>query len=300
VKTFAGVVTHEPDLARLAENVAAIAVQVDQVVLFDNGSKRVADIEELVNRLTNLVLLRSAENRGVAHALNELASYALEHGATHLVTLDQDSVSSTDMVHELARTAGDDIPLVTPYIVDRNKSTVEAYQRLQLPEVEIFQQAARRGAITSGALMKLAVWREVGGFDDELFIDYVDYDFNQRLLIAGYPILRANRTHLLHEVGRASPTWLWVPRKDLSGRWRLERFYAFGHSAQRCYYKARNRILFTRKYGNRIGLTHEGMWQIPQQVVLTLLFERDRRAKLWAFGRGIRDGIRTPLPPTHK
>ncbi len=291
----AGIVTHEPDLERLRLNLAGICPQVDSVWVADNGSSDAAGISALVTEFDNARILPLGHNFGVATALNRLAEHAEADGAGWLVTLDQDSVSPVGMVEELCSRCNERIGIVTPYIVDRNKMTPEEHRALALPPVEQYRQPARRGAITSGALVSLRVWREVGGYDDAFFIDYVDYDFNQRVFEAGYLIVRANRTFLLHEVGRATRTWLRIPRKDLSGRWAVEPFYTFGHSPERCYFKARNRVLFTRKHGRRLGITHEGIWQIPQQVALTVLFESQRPAKLAAFARGVRDGMRMPL-----
>lgn len=292
---IAGIVTFEPDINRLQENLEAISPQVPHIFIYDNGSTNSEEISNLADASRNITVLHSETNEGIAAALNRLAEAALDHGATSLVTLDQDSVCSPAMVSKLATELVDGIGMVTPYIVDRNKQTLEEYMHLDLPHVERYRQPARRGAITSGAIVDLTAWSRVGGFDELFFIDYVDYDFNQRLMDAGYTILRVNTAALLHEVGRATRTWLHVPRKDLSGSWRIERFFAFGHSPARCYYKARNRVLFTRKHGRKLGLTHEGIWQIPQQIALTLVFERQRFAKLKGFVRGIRDGLRVPL-----
>lgn len=292
---IAGIVTFEPDIPRLQENLEAISPQVPLVIIYDNGSTNSEAISDLANALPNISVLHNGTNDGIAAALNRLADAALDHGATFLLTLDQDSVCSSEMVSKLAAEFADGIGMVTPYIVDRNKQSLEDFRRLHLPDVERYQQPARRGAITSGAIVDLTAWSRVGGFDELFFIDYVDYDFNQRLMDAGYSILRVNTAALLHEVGRATLTWLRVPRKDISGRWHIERFFAFGHSPTRCYYKARNRVLFTRKHWRKLGLTHEGIWQIPQQIALTLMFERQRIAKLKNFVRGILDGLRVPL-----
>lgn len=292
---IAGIVTFEPDINRLRENIEAISPQVPLVIIYDNGSSNSASIADLASASPNVSVIRNATNDGIAAALNRLAEAALNNGASFLLTLDQDSVCSLEMVSKLAPELADGVGMVTPHIVDRNKQTLEDFRRLNLPDVERYRQPARRGAITSGAIVDLTAWRRLGGFDELFFIDYVDYDFNQRLMEAGYSILRVNTAALLHEVGRATLTWLRVPRKDLSGRWHIEQFFAFGHSPTRCYYKARNRVLFTRKHGRKLGLTHEGIWQIPQQIALTLMFERQRFAKLKGFVRGIVDGIRVPL-----
>lgn len=292
----AAIVTYEPSLSRLSENLLSVGQQVSRILLYDNGSSNVGDIRRLVGQVPNAVLIEDATNRGIAFALNRLAAESTKLGGDWLLTLDQDSVASEDLVATMLMVADDHgVEMLTPYIVDRNKMTIDEYQNLELRPVEFFKQGARRGAMTSGALTRLSVWNEVGGYDERFFIDYADNDFNQRMLLGGHRIARCNRTFLLHEVGRARATWLRVPRKDISGRWTLERFYAFGHNSQRCYYKARNRILFTRKHAGRIGITHEGVWQLPQLIALTLIFEGERRSKILAFYAGIRDGLQLPL-----
>ena len=291
----AGIVTFEPELRRLRDNLAAISPQVSAVVMFDNGSKNAADVRSLAAEFDNVEVRLGEQNFGIAAALNRLAEHAIASGADWLLTLDQDSVCPPGMVAALAAARTPAAALVTPFIVDRNKQSLRDHRLDALPATQEFRQSARKGAITSGALMRLEAWQSVGGFDERFFIDYVDYDFNQRVMNAGFTILRCNRTHLLHEVGHARRTWLRVPRRDINGVWRLERFYSFGHSASRCYYKARNRVLFTRKHGRTLGLTNEGAWQIPQQIALTILFEPDRARKLRAFLRGTRDGLREDL-----
>lgn len=286
----AGIVTFNPDLDRLEQNLSAVAGQVEQVVVFDNGSENIADIESMSAEWGNVQVLRGEINHGVAYALNRLLDVAVRHGQPYLLTLDQDSIASPGMVGVLRASMGPRVAMVTPLIVDRNKSRTAARSKI-VSSLQAYSRPARRGAITSGALLAVDAADQVGRFDERLFIDYVDYDLNARLMINGYRVIRASDVELLHEVGRAQPTWLYTPRRDVDGTWRLERFYAFGHNAQRCYYKARNRVIFTKKYGRHIGFSNEGVWQIPQQVLLTLLFESDKTAKLMAFARGFRDGL---------
>lgn len=288
---FAGIVTYEPDLARLASNLQRIAPQVARVLLFDNGSTTARQICQVANSIQGVEVHLSADNLGIATALNRLCRLAAQSGASHLVTLDQDSEASDGMVASLVEVSSPEVPIVTPFIVDRNKMTVTDFLALELPPLQYYRDPARKGAITSGSLIDLEVIRAVGGFADDFFIDYVDYELNARIMANGYRIARNNRTYLLHEVGRACSTWLWVPRKSIDGKWTFERFYSFGHTPFRCYYKARNRVLYTRRHWKSTILKNEGIWQIPQQLLLTLIFENQRPAKALAFVRGTIDGV---------
>lgn len=293
------IVPYDPNLVRLRENLAAIAPQVSRLLVIDNGSVTAAAIADLISFYPNAEFLENEENEGVSGALGRGFEWAKDHGIEWLLTLDQDSVSSSGMVDDLFALIADNVAMVTPFIVDRNKMSVSEFEKLapRLPDSEEFHQAARKGAITSGALTNVSAVASVGGFDHRLFIDYVDYDLNARLLLSGFSILRANHTYLLHEVGYAQPTWLIIPRKSISGKWHLERFYSFGHSPQRCYYKARNRVIYSRRYGRSLRFGNEGIVQIPQQMFLTFVFEDQKLAKLAAFFRGIVAGITAPVQP---
>lgn len=292
----AGVVTFNPEAGRLLENIRALSSQVRRIIVFDNGSDNVAEVRQVVQQFQNTELIENGENLGIAAALNRVASAAIAEKFGWLLTLDQDSVCASNMVDTLRDHADASTPLITPFILDRNKMTLAEFTRLALPPTQHFRHAASKGAITSGGLLNLQVWDELQGFDERFFIDCVDYDLNMRLMRAGYRIVRVNQTYLLHELGQARKTWLRTPRKSLDGKWYWETFYSFGHSPIRCYYKARNRVLYSRKHWRSIGFANEGIVQIPQQMFLTLAFEENRLRKLRAFIRGIIDGIRTPLP----
>ena len=259
---FAGVVTFNPDIDLLLDNLRAVSPQVACVLVFDNSSANIGDVRTVVDEIENAELIESPHNIGIAGALNRIALRAIESGCRWLVTLDQDSVCAPAMVATLRQYANDGTPLVTPFIVDRNKMTLESYIRLSLPDVQYFRRAAVKGAITSGALVDLTTLDELGGFDERFFIDAVDYDLNRRLLSAGYRIARANSTYLLHEVGEARKTWLRTPRRSMDGRWYWETFYSFGHGSFRCYYKARNRVLYSKKHWRSIGFANEGIAQV--------------------------------------
>ena len=285
------IVTFNPEVELLRSNIQSIATQVGRLYVFDNSSDNVDAIEPLVESL-GAHLIASQKNVGIAAALNAAAARARQDGATYLVTLDQDSVPATGMVAELRRLVSDSTPLVAPFVVDRKKLSMQEFQELDLPQSQRFLNAASKGAITSGSIIDIGALAEVGGFDERLFIDYVDYDLNMRLMKSGYEIRRANWTYISHQVGEAAPTWLRTPRKGIDGRWSVEPFFSFGHSSFRCYYKARNRIIYSRKHWRQVGLKNEGIMQIPQQIILTLLFEEQRMSKLRAFSRGIWHGFR--------
>ena len=93
----AGIVTYNPDINRLAENLESIASQVDRIIVVDNGSTEWDSIAATVEHYSALSV-RNATNLGIASALNQMATKALELGSKWLLTLDQDSVCSEGLV----------------------------------------------------------------------------------------------------------------------------------------------------------------------------------------------------------
>ena len=72
---YAGIVSYNPDIKRLKENIIAIQNQVPKVVIFDNGSVNVQLIQEVILKFRNVELVKSKKNIGIAAALNRLMEW---------------------------------------------------------------------------------------------------------------------------------------------------------------------------------------------------------------------------------
>lgn len=272
--------------------------------LVDSCSKNIEAVKELLRSFESeagkfsVSLIREPQNSGIAHALNVICNKAIEAGFEQILLLDQDSVSTPGMVETLAQHASDRVGMIALMILDRNKHDIKNVKKYLNSKVFKVKSGAHGDVITSGTLVNLKACAFIGGFDDSFFIDYVDYDFNKRLLLEGYDIIRTDETALIHECGKAEKTWLFLPFRDENGKRKFKRFYSFGHSPFRCYYKVRNRILYTKKYAP-IGAIEgkEGEKQIPFIVICTLLCEKNKREKLKEFRRGIKDGKAQRVKP---
>ena len=124
-----GIVTYQPDLARLEENLKAAAdnlqtIGKDQqgaILIADNGSEQVADIQQLAQRMSIVTLIQNSTNLGIAAALNQLCRKAVDLGYEWLVTLDQDSVIQSGMLEAFCRyTDQSDVAIICPRIEDRH------------------------------------------------------------------------------------------------------------------------------------------------------------------------------------
>lgn len=266
---FAGIVTYNPNLARLKENLDAIYKQVAQVIIVDNGSDNVEEVERFVAGYPNVELIRLNDNYGIAKALNEMFTYAVGK-ANWVLTLDQDSVVNKRIIAEYSKyIERSDVNSIFCRRVDRNANYSE-----ECSEVPI---ETKTKCITSGNMVRVSAWKAVGGFKEELFIDMVDLEFCYRLRRNGYVIHRVNQNLLLHELGNSVYHYF---------LWR--RVIVYNHSAFRKYHIFRNAFYLLREYPAEAKQDHI-KWDLFKIWLFTLLYESDKFAKLRSIRNGVKD-----------
>lgn len=267
----AGIVTFNPDLDRFKENVNTILPQVDRVIIFDNGSENRESIEqEYQDRAT---IIKSEKNVGIAAALNGLMKKSEELGASWMLSLDQDSVCPQNFCEQM-RTylyKEDNFGIVAPVIVDRNVGIVGHNPEKEYKSV--------RTCITSGAFTRVDVWTKVGGYDESMFIDSVDFEFCYRVRKAGYKVIQVRNVQLLHEIGNSEK------RKFLF--WTVD---VKNHSAFRKYYIARNNVYYPLKHHLWLHFIRGNIRNI-ELLTTVILYENDKRIKIKKLISGWKNGL---------
>jgi rhamnosyltransferase len=283
------IVTYFPK-AGCADNLTALAPQVGHIVVVDNGSSAAAfePVQAAVERLGASVI-RLGSNLGIAAALNAGLRFAREQGFHWLATFDQDSQITPGMIESMAEALGsyprpDEIAIVTPCHVDRRLGVTV---RDRDNEARGADWRVIRSTMTSGNLLNVRIATAVGGFDDSLFIDYVDHELCLRLRRHGYRILEATRATLLHSLGAMERRLFLFKHVTVTN-----------HPAVRHYYRARNRLIVWRLYRK-----YEPTWVIRDmrrflfETMYVVLYEKEVGAKLPMIMRGLRDGIRDTRGP---
>ena len=273
--TLAGIVTYNPEIDRLRLNMDALLRNgIKRIVLIDNGSKNADEISAFLENYPEAYIIKNRKNEGVAHALNQIFQEAYDSGCYEWVlTLDQDSVIDDNMLEVYEEYAqNDDVVSLTTPQRDRN------FELNRNPDTDKTQYIKR--CITSGNLVRISVWKEVGGFDDRLFIDSVDHEFCYRLREHGYQILQINTPLILHEVGKATlVNFLGKPRLLLN------------HSAFRKYYLIRNRAYLLKTFP--LAWECDDYLNIVKFIIKTVLLEKeDRWGKLRSMVKGYHDGLK--------
>jgi rhamnosyltransferase len=280
--TLIAVVTFNPD-EDLVENLRALRQACGEVLIVDNGSRNVADVEAAA-AVTGCRLMANAENLGIAAALSQAAQVAQQEGFAWLATFDQDSrlePGTIDALLELrdSHSDRDRIAIVAPSHWDRNGGRDYHLPFDILREGDAWREV--RSTITSGSLIATGVFGQLGLFDEALFIDAVDHDFCLRCRRAGYLIIESKAQVLAHSMGDVTPKRLFGVGLMLTN-----------HSPVRRYYMTRNALEVYRRY-----LTFDPIWSLrgfahlPLSITMTLIFESQRRAKFAAICAGARDFV---------
>lgn len=267
----AGIVLFNPDIKRLKENIDSVKNQVDFIVCIDNNSKNILEIEKFLKDkdYDNVFLKKNEDNLGIAKALNQTIEFAKENKAEWILSLDQDSVADSNIINKYKDYIDcKNAAVITCIIKDRNTDIVKN----MINDVEKIDLC-----ITSGALYNVEKLLSLGGYDEKMFIDYVDFDMCIRLRKAGYDIIRINYVGLLHEVGRTKEI-NFFGKKEL----------IFNESAFRKYYEVRNRFYYIHKHEDYINKKLEYL-RTFKFIFMTILYENDKCNKIKRMYKGYRD-----------
>lgn len=243
-QTAAVIVTFQPDLRALDDELTALRPQVGILIVVDNGSRNLPALQQLLMRYE--AHLESLQvNTGIAHAQNVGIAVAKRLGASGVLLMDQDSVPAADMVVNLQKamqrlnTQGHRVAAVGPRYIDDRYEEMPCFNRvngIKMARLGCDSESEVVEAdylIASGSLIPLAVIDRVGAMADDLFIDYIDTEWGLRAKAAGFACFGVCAARLGHSLGENPVRFL--------GR------YISVHSPIRNYYFVRNALLIYRK-----------------------------------------------------
>jgi len=266
------VVLYRPDAA-VIDNVRATAAQVERVFAIDNTEQPDDALAWALRTVPDLSYVALGDNLGIAAALNAGVERARDAGYSWVLTMDQDSTPDEDMVAVLSRcvvSCQKDVRIGIMSPVQVQEGSGEPEKRHGCISVLT--------AITSGDLLSIEAWDNVGRFDEGLFIDQVDHDICLRMRRDGWDVLRCSGTRLLHRLG------------DTVQHRFIHAFNVSNHSALRRYYITRNRFEVSRRFQQDFPeFRRREMRSLRRELVKIVFYERHKAAKLLMSWRGYLD-----------
>lgn len=225
-------------------NIQSYAAMMKRVFIVDNSS---IDNSRLATQIPNARYVANLENVGIAKALNQGCKMAMEEGFDWCMTMDQDSHWDREQLSIFVKKISDFMlkdslyvsfapdtaqPVVLSYAALLKRKILGRYYRERKPSSKPMVREPN-AIITSGNIIKLSVWQELGCFLEPLFIDEVDIEYCFRLRKTGYKLLRLREVHMHHTLGSSKRTILPKITK---------------HSGKRLYFIVRNRLIMMKLY----------------------------------------------------
>lgn len=233
VKIAAVVILYNPN-NDIIKNIRSYAGELDKLYIHDNSMKRNLDIEHQICELPNTEYDFAGENQGLCIPFNRYYKKAIEEGMDWFITFDQDSIAGKDMINKMKAFAGSElcdkkIGIIAPTVDDSNQGNIQ--------KDNVYTYVDR--VIQSGAMHRLDMMQKVGDYDENLFIDEVDFEYCARCRSKGYSIIKLNQAVLMHDCQDVD-----IERKFVEGKM----VYINKYSPLRYYYRYRNALYCYEKY----------------------------------------------------
>jgi GT2 family glycosyltransferase len=265
-----------------------LTYQNKSLLLVDNGSDD-GTPEVVASGFPEVEIIINKQNLGFAAGFNVGIHHAFDQEAEYAFIVNNDTTIEERALSEMMTLVKDDVGLISPKIyfasepdriwsvgAMRHPLTIEMTGDAQ-GEIDTGQWACvieREYLVGCALLISRRLSDEIGLFDERFFMYYEDSDLSLRARQAGFRLLLSPNSHVLHKVavssgGKGSP---------------FER-----------YWMAHSSVLFFRK--------HAKNWHwviiIPYRTASAVktvwkLFRQGSNKAMWAYIRGLRDGILRP------
>lgn len=273
------IITYNPD-DFLFQLINTLEPQVDKIIVVDNNSSS-NTIYKITQSVVgkNIEFIQNSQNLGIATALNQGIIKAKKMGYEWVVTFDQDSIPSENIIQILSEVyfSYPDKSKIGAIGINFPIASGESYY----PQSNDKKYSERDYLITSGCLMSIDAFSLVGNFRDDFFIDNVDLEYSLRLKKNGKVSLITNEWGMKHSPGHPLI-------KKIFG---IE-IMSTNHNSLRRYYMARNHVILSRSYLTNFPYFIAKLnFFFCLSIFKILLIEQDRIAKLRSSFKGILKGF---------
>ena len=238
---------------------------VDVSVVVDNSDTK-NEISQSLKNDPNFIYIDMDGNKGIAAALNKGIEYLNSKNIDFALTMDQDSLFPTKYYQDIMK-------LVNKYKTDYSVIGLNFNQDNggldEIIEVPYW--------ITSGNFVNISDFMSVGGFMNELFIDYVDFELGYKFKKNGFKICYLKDFSLKHTIGNPIEIHLFG-----------KTYYAMNHSPIRYYYRYRN-AYYLYHFVDRQFFKKEYYKEMIVNTLKMLIYEKNQKVKFSMIRKGIQD-----------
>lgn len=278
------IVTYNPDIKEFVDKLSVFSNLTANIVVVNNGKK--IDLGKFNNYLVDL-----NGNKGIAYAQNVGFEKLFEENVELVFFFDQDSDVDQLFIKlmlnkwiELSK-KDDKLSLISPQIIDKDFGNTQIIYKMDSKGLSRVDLSKNRNMtvkdtipISSGILVSTISLHKIDGLDSSLFIDWVDFDLDFKLKLAGFNIYSTNAAYIKHAIG-----------KKEKRKFFLKNIYPSNHAPFRDYYFARNGIFLIRKYGVKIPGLRKWVYRSLSIRLICLFYENNKIKHIQSFFKGIYD-----------
>ena len=268
VKIDGVVVLYNPE-DEILNNIEKYRPFLEHLYVVDNSTKINEELVKKVQQFKNVKYISLNGNKGIGKALKVGLEEAKVSGADVCLTMDQDSIFPRERFDE---------------IKDYLEKNINDYAIIGL---NFNSDSTEKGIIdvktllTSGNFINMDDYKKINGFNEDLFIDCVDFELNEQFDKINRKIGYINDISLIHKMGN-----------PLVRRFLGVKVTALNHSPIRYYYRFRNGYYLYKQNKKFYKHLKKQFFSIKLKV---MLYEPNKKEKFKMMRRGILDAKRNIL-----
>ncbi|BAK48510.1 predicted glycosyltransferase [Clostridium sp. SY8519] len=254
IKICAGITLYKPNDSDL-DNLYQYEEVFEKIYVYDNTPETHREFQN-----SKIKVISTGKNDGLGVACSELCKAAKNDCYDYIMLFDQDSrISNLDLCRFFTFIDSKEVEawIYVPQIIYSGKIG-ENNEKFELVN----------WCITSGSVIDLKKYGKKYTFDEAYFIDRLDKDICQQILLNGGKICQYNEACLIQKLGELSP-----------------KGYSM-HQSFRHYYIARNRLYYNKKFS--VGKLTTAL-QTIHHIYSVVRFEDKKTQKIKMIIRGIKD-----------
>ena len=265
------VVLYNPDI-QVIENIKSYQSFCHKLFVMDNSTSLNEEVIKEIKKIPNVEYVFFSGNKGIAKALKEGLLLSIKDKAEFTLTMDQDSIFPSDK-----------LDIVKNYLekYSNEYAIIGLNFNSDSSEPKLVDE---HFLLTSGNFIKNEDYQKIEGFNEDLFIDWVDFDLDEKFYAIGKKVGYINEVSLAHKMG--NPETHKLMGKEVT---------ALNHPLVRYYYRYRNGLYLYKR--NKKYYKKKYKHDIIIDRIKILLYEKNKHAKFKMIRKGRKDAKRNILGP---
>lgn len=285
---YAVIVSYNPDIKKISECIYSLAMQVERIVLVDNGSSNSDELFTI--SCVNLDVVILGENKGIAYAQNYGVEQVLQNcNVEYLFFSDQDTKFPENIIKKLKacyyehNASQKKVACIAPFFKDHRSGYIHPSVYLntftsnkiisEVGDDDLFPSHV----IASGMFIPKQAWFAIGPFDSTLFIDWVDTEWCWRAIKNNYIIVQTPSVMISHELGYG--------QRNFAGR------SVTIHNSFRNYYKIRNAIYLMIYSDYSFKYRYHLFFHAAKNIVFEMIYSKDKINSIKVCCKSVFDAV---------